>query len=91
MAFYVYILELKNKALYTGFTGNIKTRYNQHINGLVASTRGLRPLKLVHYECYILEEDARRREKFLKTSDGKMFLNRQLSSYLRKIGRYKEL
>ena len=48
-------------------------------------------MKLIHYECYILEEDARRREKFLKTSDGRFFLNRQISSYLKKIGRYKNI
>ncbi len=48
------------------------------------------PVKLVHYEVYLLEEDARRREKFLKTSDGKLFLRRQLSCLFKKIGRYKE-
>ena len=89
--FYVYILLLKNKRLYTGFTTNLKERVEQHNEGKVESTKYLRPLKLIHYETYILEEDARRREKFLKTSDGKKFLNRQLSSFLKSIGRYKDI
>jgi putative endonuclease len=88
--FYVYILKLKNNRLYTGFTTNLKERIGQHKKGKVISTQNLRPLLLIHYECYIMEEDARRREKFLKTSDGKMFLNRQISAYLKKIGRYKD-
>lgn len=88
--FYVYLLLLKNKNLYTGFTANLKNRVRQHKNGEVKSTRWFLPLKLVHYECYLLEEDARRREKFLKTSDGKLFLRRQLSVLFKQIGKYEE-
>ena len=90
LMYYIYILQLKYNKLYTGFTADLRVRYKQHINGLVKSTSNLRPLKLIYYECYILEEDARRREKFLKTSEGKRFLNRQISSYLKLIGRYKD-
>jgi len=88
--FYIYILLLKNNNLYTGFTTNLKNRYKQHIQGSVESTKYRRPLRLVHYECYMLETDARRREKFLKTSEGKLFLRRQLSVLFKKIGRYDE-
>jgi putative endonuclease len=86
--FYVYILLLNNGNLYTGFTTDLKKRYPQHQSGGVESTRNRRPVKLVHYEAYVLEEDARRREKFLKTSDGKLFLRRQLSALFKKIGKY---
>ena len=85
---YVYILLLKNNNLYTGFTNDLRERYKQHQRGGVESTKYLRPLKLVHYEVYLLEEDARRREKFLKTSDGKLFLRRQLSALFKKVGKY---
>jgi len=87
--FYVYLLQLKNNKIYTGFTTDLKDRVRQHQIGKVKSTRNLRPLKLIHYEAYLLEDDARRREKFLKSSDGKLFLRRQLSSFLKSIGRYK--
>ncbi len=90
--YYVYVLKSnKDKKLYTGFTTDLKLRIRQNQNGQVESTKYLRPLKLIHYEAYILEEDARRREKFLKTSDGKKFLNRQISSFLKSIGRYKDI
>ena len=85
---YVYILLLKNKKLYTGYTTDLKERYKQHKLGKVKSTRYLRPLKLVHYEAYLIEEDARRREKFLKTSDGNLFLRRQSSVLFKKIGKH---
>jgi len=86
--FYIYILLLKNNKLYTGFTADLKKRYSQHQSGGVEYTKILRPVKLVHYESYLLEADARRREKFLKTSDGKLFLRRQLSVFFQTIGSY---
>lgn len=88
--YYVYILHLTNNKLYTGYSGNLQRRIAQHQYGSVESTKNFKPLQLIHYEAYILEDDARRREKYLKTGEGKKFLNRQLSSYLKTIGRYKD-
>ena len=85
--YYIYILWLKNNNLYTS---NLNQRYRQHKNGEVESTKYLAPVKLVHYECYLHEEDARRRERFLKTSDGKLFLRRQLSVFFKSIGKYED-
>lgn len=82
--FYVYLLLLNNKQIYTGFTANLKQRISDHKRGKVKSTINRRPVKLIHYEVYLLEEDARRREKFLKTSDGKRFLKQQLSCLFKK-------
>ena len=82
---------MNSNKLYTGYTSNLEQRYNQHQSGSAESTKNFRPVKLIHYETYILDEDARRREKYLKTSDGKKFLNQQLSSYLKQIGRYKNI
>ena len=83
--FYVYILLQKNKQLYTGYTASIRQRVSDHKKGRVESTRNRRPIKLIHYEGYLLEEDAKRREKFLKSSEGKKLLKRQLSSLFKKI------
>lgn len=82
---YVYLLHLKNNNLYTGYTSNLKLRYNEHLRGKVKSTRNLRPLKLIHYEVYMLKSDATRREKFLKTTEGKRLLKMQLKDLLNKI------
>jgi putative endonuclease len=83
--FYVYILRMNNSQLYTGFTSDLKRRIQDHDYGKVKSTRLRRPLQLIHYEAYLLESDARRREKFLKTSEGKKLLKKQLRDILHKI------
>ncbi len=76
--YYVYILKMCNKQLYTGFTSDLKRRLKDHESGKVKSTKLRRPLQLIHYEAYKLESDARRREKFLKTSEGKNLLHKQI-------------
>lgn len=82
---YVYILLLSNNQLYTGFTTNLNERLRQHRNGNVKSTRNRRPVKLIHYEVYLKESDARRREKYLKTTEGKRFLKQQIRDLLKDI------
>ena len=79
---YVYILKLKNNQLYTGFTSDLKRRIKEHELGKVESTRHRRPLELIHYEAYTEESDARRREEFLKKSEGKKYLKKQIRDFL---------
>ena len=83
--FYVYILLENNGQLYTGFTADLRQRVKDHNAGKVESTRDRRPLKLVHYEAYFKESDARRREKYLKTSEGKHFLKQQIRDLLEEL------
>ena len=75
---YVYFLLLNNGNIYTGATSDLKRRIAEHKNGKVTSTKNKRPIKLIHYESYLLKSDALRREKFLKTTEGKRFLKQQL-------------
>ncbi len=79
---YVYVLLLTNGDLYKGSTSDLKKRFIEHNKGKVASTKNFRPLKLIHYECYLLKSDARRREKFLKTTEGKRLLCQQIRDTL---------
>jgi putative endonuclease len=67
---------------YVGFTQNLKLRFEQHNKGLVESTKRRSPLKVIYYEACMNQSDAVRREKYLKTYLGKMFLRRRLKSYL---------
>ncbi|MCX6986522.1 MAG: GIY-YIG nuclease family protein [Lentisphaerae bacterium] len=83
--FYVYILLENNGMLYTGFSSDLRQRVKDHSAGKVESTRDRRPLKLVHYEAYVKESDARRREKYLKTSEGKRFLKQQIRDLLEEL------
>jgi len=80
--YHVYILLLKNKKLYTGFTEDLIRRKEEHDDGKVKSTRNLLPVKLLHYESYLLKTDAMRREKFLKTTEGKRLLKMQIRDIL---------
>jgi putative endonuclease len=83
--YYVYILLQGNGQLYTGFTSDLKRRITEHHAGKVKSTARRLPVKLIHYEAYSLESDARRREKFLKTSEGRRLLHKQISDLMSQI------
>lgn len=73
---------LSDNQLYTGFTGDIKRRIEEHRRGNVVSARCNRPLKLIHFECYTLKSDAKRREKSLKKTEGKRLLQKQIRDIL---------
>lgn len=81
--YYVYVLQSKkDNQRYTGYTRNLKLRFEQHCKGTVPSTKDRRPLKLIYYEACLNQQDATHREKYLKTYYGKMFLSKRLKSYL---------
>ena len=83
--YYTYFLLLKNNDIYTGSTNDLKNRLKEHEAGKVKSTRNYRPVKLILYEAYILKSDAQRRERFLKTTEGKRLLRMQIRDYLRQL------
>ncbi len=76
---YVYVLySLKDGKFYIGYTADLKRRYQEHIRGGVTSTKNRVDLELVCYEAYRIKKEALRREKYLKTSDGKKDLRKRL-------------
>jgi putative endonuclease len=76
---YVYLLRSStNGGFYVGYTHDLKKRLAEHNKGLNLSTKAFRPWELIYYEAHKDEEDARRREKYLKTSAGKQALRRML-------------
>ncbi|MFH0873407.1 MAG: GIY-YIG nuclease family protein [Candidatus Komeilibacteria bacterium] len=81
---YVYFLKLNNNQIYKGETSNLKRRFDEHSNGKVTSTRNKQPLALIGYEAYLLKSDAMRREKFLKTTEGRRLFRRQYRDILNK-------
>ncbi|OGG11354.1 hypothetical protein A2Z00_04645 [Candidatus Gottesmanbacteria bacterium RBG_13_45_10] len=81
--FYVYILySYKDGGFYIGFTDNLKRRLTQHANEEVPSTRKRLPFKLIHYEYFVNEDDAKAREKFLKSGFGRKQWNKILKNTL---------
>jgi len=58
--FYVYLLKkLKFKYIYIGFTNDLQRRIKQHKQDKPG-------YKLIYYEAYLLEKEARERERHLK-------------------------
>lgn len=83
MFYFVYVLiSHKDEKLYTGYTKNLNLRFKQHNRGQVESTKNRRPFKLIYYEACLDRSDAMKRERYLKTYFGKMYLYKRLKSYL---------
>ena len=85
MSYYVYVLlSLKDYKFYVGYSKSLKQRISQHNYGEVKSTQNRRPLKLIHYEYFIDEKDAKAREIFLKSGFGRDQLRKALKNTLQK-------
>lgn len=83
MAWYTYVLKSDNDGQwYTGSTGDLRKRIKQHRAGQVKSTETRLPIELIYYEMSLNEEDARTREKYLKTGMGKRYLKNRLKRFL---------
>lgn len=83
--FCVYLLESKQDGqLYTGFTKNLQKRLAEHNAGKEKATSPYVPWKCIYCEYCTNERDARRREKYLKTSQGGRLLKRRLKEYFYK-------
>jgi putative endonuclease len=84
MFFYIYVLEsLVDGKRYIGYTHDLKRRLEEHGKGKSFSTKFRLPFKLIYYEGCLHSEDAKRRENYLKTSQGAKFLGLRLKSHKR--------
>lgn len=76
---YLYILRSeKNPRLYVGVTYSIERRLERHNSGKVVSTKKDVPYRLVYSEEFVDLISARKREKFLKTTQGKRVIQNRL-------------
>lgn len=83
MFFYVYILKSKlQPKLYIGYTRNLIRRIKEHNLGKNIATKPYIPWTLIYYEACRHELDAKRREHYLKTNQGRRLLKRRLKEYL---------
>lgn len=83
MFFYVYVLESKrNTEWYIGSTRNLVRRVKEHNLGLSLATKAYIPWRLIYYEATLNQQDAKRREYYLKTTQGRRLLRRRLKEYL---------
>ncbi|MCF7871377.1 MAG: GIY-YIG nuclease family protein [Candidatus Omnitrophica bacterium] len=83
MEFFVYILESqKDGSFYTGISKNPEARLKEHNFGNSKYTKGHRPYKIVYREKYSTRNAARRREKYLKSGEGRELMKGLLNGVL---------
>ena len=80
---YVYLLQSqKDKKWYIGYTNDLRKRFNQHNSGEATYTKNRGPFKIIYSEFCLNEQDARSREKYLKSGMGRRYLKNRLKRFL---------
>jgi len=73
--FFVYVIKSSvDGRLYKGLTSDLQKRINEHNRGKTKTTKAFKPWELVYYEEFSTRDEARQREKYLKTGAGRRFL-----------------
>ncbi|HLC45169.1 MAG: excinuclease ABC subunit C [Candidatus Doudnabacteria bacterium RIFCSPHIGHO2_01_FULL_50_11] len=84
MFFYTYVLQSKkDDQKYIGLSSNLKQRLEEHKQGKSLATKFRLPFELIYFEACLNKTDAKRREKYLKTTQGRRFLGLRLIEYKR--------
>jgi len=79
---YAYVLQSKkDNQWYTGYTDDLKRRFEEHNKGLVYATKKRKPFQIIYYEACINEQDAKMREVYLKTGIGKRYIKNRLKFF----------
>ncbi len=87
MYYYVYVLLSETDGrFYTGYSSNLRKRITDHNEGKVISTKSRTPFRLVYFEGCLNQQDATRREKYLKSGNGKIYLRNRISNFLNPTG-----
>ncbi len=80
--YYVYVIQNERSAIYVGYTRKLDQRIDSHNRGETRSTRG-HQWRIVYFEAYLSEADARDREKKLKQrGQAKRFLKERIAHSL---------
>ena len=83
MFYYVYVLKSeKDGNNYVGYTNDLRERMILHNAGKVPSTKNRLPLKLIYFEGCLNQQDATKRENYLKSSWGKRYIKSRNENYL---------
>lgn len=76
--YFVYAIHCHNDAIYIGQTSDLQKRWRQHCGGIASDyTRRYGANRIVHYEWLRNKKQALRRERWLKTGFGRMWLKRE--------------
>ena len=85
--YYIYVL-LSSKLVkrYIGSIDNSEKRLDEHNRGSNKFTNGGIPWIKIHQEDFSTKTDALKREKFLKSGQGRAWLDKQLPNFRRGAG-----
>ena len=73
--YFVYVLRsLKDGTFYTGLTNDVARRIAQHNKGQERTTRPHLPFEVVLTESYATRVEARAREKYFKSGQGREYI-----------------
>ena len=80
--FYTYVLKsLSHGTLYVGSSEFPERRLkDEHNRGRVRYTKGRMPWELIYKESFLLRSEAMKREKFLKSGQGRKWISESLKS-----------
>ena len=81
---YVYVLQNEGKRWYIGSTKDLRKRILQHNSGKNKATKYGVPWKLIYCEININQQDARARERYLKSGMGRKYLKNRLKFFFAK-------
>ena len=86
--YFVYtLLSLKDRDFYIGFTNDLDRRLKEHKRGESFATKHRLPITLIYYEVCSDFEDAKAREKYLKSGMGRKYLKNRIAHHLEKINK----
>ncbi len=78
----VYVLQDKDGKFYKGMTNNLQRRFAEHTQGHTKTTRNMKELQVVYTEEFSDRILARKREKYLKSAAGRIFLKKVLLKWI---------
>jgi predicted GIY-YIG superfamily endonuclease len=79
MSFQVYVLKSERDGIrYVGSGEDAQERLRRHNKGDYQFTKGHRPWKLIYHEDYATRSEAVRRERLLKSGQGRKWLDEAL-------------
>ncbi len=79
--YFAYVIKsLDHDYYYKGHCEDLSRRLAQHNAGMTKSLRPYVPFSIVYFEEFSTREGAVKRERYFKTSHGRLFLKAKLSS-----------
>ncbi len=78
-SYWLYVLELENGRRYVGQTNNLERRLEEHKNGKSPYTRKMGARRLIYSERHETRSKAMEREKYLKSGQGRLWLQGKLA------------